>query len=57
MDLYKLQNKKLDSVKSDQFKLVKKWKQAKQNIIDIFMEKDDLDKYFEDYDQNKKDKR
>jgi|SaaInlStandDraft_1057018.scaffolds.fasta_scaffold488425_2 hypothetical protein len=57
MDLYKLKNKKLDSVKSDQFKLVKKWKQAKQNIIDIFMEKDDLDKYFEDYDQNKKDKR
>ena len=38
-------------------KLEKKWKQAKQNIIDIFMEKDELDKYFEDYDQNKKDKR
>jgi hypothetical protein len=37
--------------------LKKKWKQAKQNIIDIFMEKDDLDKYFEDYDQSKKDKR
>ena len=38
-------------------KLEKKWKQAKQNIIDIFIEKDELDKYFEDYDQNKKDKK
>jgi hypothetical protein len=38
-------------------KLEKKWKQAKQNIINVFMEKDELDKYFEDYDQNKKDKR
>jgi hypothetical protein len=38
-------------------KLQKEWGKAKQNIIDIFMEKDELDKYFEDYDQNKKDKR
>jgi hypothetical protein len=38
-------------------KLQKEWEKAKQNIIDIFMEKDELDKYFEDYDQNKKDKR
>tara|TARA_B100001063_G_scaffold181841_1_gene170989 strand:+ start:676 stop:816 length:141 start_codon:yes stop_codon:yes gene_type:complete len=35
----------------------KEWKQAKQNIIDIFNEDDDLDKYFKDYDQNKKDKK
>ena len=38
-------------------KLQKEWEKAKQNIIDIFMEKDELDKYFEDYDQNKKDKK
>tara|TARA_B100001059_G_scaffold154738_1_gene154391 strand:- start:66 stop:209 length:144 start_codon:yes stop_codon:yes gene_type:complete len=38
-------------------KLQKEWEKAKQNIVDIFMEKDELDKYFEDYDQNKKDKK
>jgi len=43
--------------KKDFQKPQKEWEKAKQNIVDIFMEKDELDKYFEDYDQNKKDKR
>ena len=35
----------------------KEWKQAKQNIIDIFNEEDDLEKYFKEYDQMREDKK
>jgi len=43
--------------KKDLHKLEKEWEKAKQNIIDIFNEDDDLDKYFKEYDQTKEDKK
>ena len=36
-------------------KLQKEWEKAKQNIIDIFNEEDELEKYFKEYDQKKED--
>jgi hypothetical protein len=38
-------------------KLEKEWKKTKQNIIDIFNEEDDLEKYFKEYDQMREDKK